>query len=117
MTIAAEQQGNSTEPEKSPEPQNEFPDEVEMTLLEHLEELRVSVVCQFYCCRCVHYWLLRGGQEHRGTLGNACPWGDVFAIGPRRIFFRFDEGGCLLGLIVGYAVSALSDCQIRATRI
>ena len=53
MTIAAEQQGNSTEPEQSPEPQNEFPDEVEMTLFEHLEELRArlfaSVIAVIAC--------------------------------------------------------------------
>ena len=58
MTIAAQQPGNSqpgnsTEPEQSPEPKNEFPDEVEMTLFEHLEELRsrlfASVIAVVVC--------------------------------------------------------------------
>ncbi|MEL7475766.1 MAG: twin-arginine translocase subunit TatC, partial [Cyanobacteria bacterium J06555_12] len=44
MTIAAEQQGNSIEPEQSPDPRNDLPDEVEMTLFEHLEELRARLL-------------------------------------------------------------------------
>ena len=43
MTIAAEQQGNSLEPEQSPDPRTDLPDEVEMTLFEHLEELRARL--------------------------------------------------------------------------
>ncbi|MGK7909452.1 MAG: twin-arginine translocase subunit TatC [Synechococcus sp.] len=53
MTIAAEQKGNPTEPEQSPEPNQELPDEVEMTLFEHLEELRsrlfASVIAVVVC--------------------------------------------------------------------
>ena len=53
MTIAAKQQGNSIEPEQSPDPQNNLPDEVEMTLFEHLEELRArlfaSVIAVVVC--------------------------------------------------------------------
>ena len=53
MTIAAEQQGNSIEPEQSPDPRNDLPDEVEMTLFEHLEELRArlfaSVIAVVVC--------------------------------------------------------------------
>ena len=53
MTIAAEQQGSSIEPEQSPDPQNDLPDEVEMTLFEHLEELRArlfaSVIAVVIC--------------------------------------------------------------------
>ena len=57
MTIAAEQSANAPEPEQStptpPDPSNQCPDEVEMTLLEHLEELRsrlfASVIAVVVC--------------------------------------------------------------------